>query len=273
MKPRGGVATCIYLLVGLLLSGLLAVAHQTLICDYCRRLISGQYVVSDGKNYHVGCYENHVALRCALCGEIINGQYFEDFWGNRVHAEHKDKVPQCLYCRRFISEEISKGMVKYDDGRIVCGICAGDAINDAVTAGRIMSDLQEHLFCLGIDTKDMKEGYARNGPHVIRFDAGELQFPLGIKQDGKDKVWLWRFIVQVEYNQYMVDGKAVFEKERKEFTWSAPKDKLLMLIPKEPPVQSNIGAGIFSSFWGNSSSNTEKEQEAPNVNSIDAYTI
>jgi paxillin len=43
-------------------------------CAYCNRPINGPYSEYKGKNYHNDCFEHHVALKCALCGDIIRGE-------------------------------------------------------------------------------------------------------------------------------------------------------------------------------------------------------
>jgi hypothetical protein len=130
------------------------VGAKVIKCDHCGKVIRGQYIESDSKNYHHNCYREHIALRCSLCGGTINGEYYEDYWGNVVHAEHKGKTAQCKYCRRFISEEISGGGFKYDDGREVCGICVQSAITDAVNAESIKSSVQGTLKRYGISVED-----------------------------------------------------------------------------------------------------------------------
>jgi len=200
MKLRTDNPVFVYLLMGLLLMGFTATAQESLKCDHCGRSITGQYIISDGKNYHVDCYEDHVALRCALCGEIIEGEYFEDYWGNRVHAEHKDKFPQCLYCRRFISDKISRGMVKYDDGRIVCGICA-----------REMSGLQNILARHGIETKDKEIPlYLVNRNSMSELAEGFHADPLGFAHYEKTS-YAGGIITDRSFKIYMLDGLPKYE--------------------------------------------------------------
>ncbi len=45
-------------------------------CDYCKEPIKGPFTVFRGMRYHEPCFEGHVALRCAVCGGVIEGQYF-----------------------------------------------------------------------------------------------------------------------------------------------------------------------------------------------------
>ncbi len=170
----------IFLLAAAVFIAASAAVAETIICDYCGQVINGRYMVSEGKNYHVDCYRNHVAFRCALCGEIINGEYFEDFWGNKVHAEHKGVVPQCEYCRRFLSDKTSNGWTRYDDGRLVCGFCAESAIKDISTAQAIMTELQRTLKGAGIETTDQDIPLYLVNKHAMKdLAAGFHADPLG----------------------------------------------------------------------------------------------
>lgn len=61
-------------------------------CDYCRKPIKDSFTVFRKKNYHTPCFEEHGALRCAVCDGIIEGQYLLDYWGNAYHNRHKGNV-------------------------------------------------------------------------------------------------------------------------------------------------------------------------------------
>lgn len=143
----------IFLLGALLLSPAGA-KDSKLRCDYCGEPITGNYIVVDSHPYHIACYENHVALRCAVCGQIIKGEYYVDFWGDAVHAYHKGDVPQCEYCGRFISDYTTGGGFRYDDGRIVCKLCAKTAVEDSVTVDTIRNQVIAMLKTCGIDVGD-----------------------------------------------------------------------------------------------------------------------
>ena len=123
-------------------------------CDLCGQDITGQYIQSNGRNYHPECYEKHAALRCDYCGQIIKGQYLVDHWGNKYHKEHERSVPACQYCGRLISDRTSRGGTIYGDGRHVCGYCLADAVNDITTARRLMNSVKDKLKAAGINVEN-----------------------------------------------------------------------------------------------------------------------
>jgi hypothetical protein len=128
------------------------------LCAQCNRPINGDYVSYQGKNYHHRCYKLHVALRCSLCGQVIDGEYIYDYWGNAYHAWHQGKTPQCEYCNRFISEELTGGSATYRDGRTVCGICRRSAVTSEHRAQLLMEEVAGLLgkFGMSVDTEHLK---------------------------------------------------------------------------------------------------------------------
>ncbi len=126
-------------------------ADQTLVCDYCGKSLSGAYIVNDSGKYHESCYEDHVAPRCGVCGQVIDGEYFIDHWGNFVHVHHGDEVPRCEYCNRFISEYITGGGYKYSDGRFICRLCDKQAVRAINEARHLMETTAAILKARGIE--------------------------------------------------------------------------------------------------------------------------
>lgn len=121
------------------------------VCGYCeRQLGNGRYLIHGGKNYHPDCYEQHVALRCALCGGIIEGEHIRDHWDNAYHSSHQRDAEQCDYCRRFISEALTGGGWRYDDGRVICGLCARSAVKDRSEAEDLLVEVAGHLRRAGV---------------------------------------------------------------------------------------------------------------------------
>ncbi len=141
-------------LLGLVLLPTVHAADSTLRCDYCGQPIVGDYIVADSHSYHIACYENHIAIRCAVCGQIINGEHYVDFWGNAVHAYHKGVEPQCEYCGRFISEYTTGGGFRYGDGRIVCKVCTNTAVEDSATVDTLRGKIIAIFNNVGIEMED-----------------------------------------------------------------------------------------------------------------------
>jgi hypothetical protein len=119
-------------------------------CAHCSRPISGTYTFSDGQAYHTSCYERNIALRCAHCGDIINGEYLVDHWGNAYHPRHQRDARQCRYCGRFTSDHLTWGATTYRDGRHICGLCMESAVAYQSEALDVMSEVAEHLAQIGI---------------------------------------------------------------------------------------------------------------------------
>jgi hypothetical protein len=121
------------------------------LCGHCKLPIgSGSYVIHEKEKYHPHCYEEHVALRCALGDGIIDGKYLRDHWGNVYHLSHERDADQCDYCQRFISGALTGGGYEYDDGRIICGLCARSAVNDVDKGEKLMAEVARHLRRIGL---------------------------------------------------------------------------------------------------------------------------
>ncbi|NIO28577.1 MAG: protein DA1 [Candidatus Latescibacteria bacterium] len=127
-------------------------------CEYCTEPIEESYVVYKGKNYHRACFEKHVAIRCSVCNEIIKGEYFLDHWGNAYHKHHEEKIIRCDFCNRFIVGNLIKGMVRYPDGRHLCGKCSVSAVTELEIASSLMFDVAKQLgkFGLHVDPREIE---------------------------------------------------------------------------------------------------------------------
>jgi hypothetical protein len=120
-------------------------------CHICGKPISGEVRKDkDGNYYHRQCYEEHKSIWCAICGEEIFGEYFRDYWGNAYCAHHRDQVPKCDYCGRYITEKSSKGGFEYEDGRIICGICLESAVSEVSQVNTILTEIIDSLATIGI---------------------------------------------------------------------------------------------------------------------------
>ena len=121
------------------------------VCALCKEVLDGEYIVHEGRNYHPSCYTDRVAPRCALCGKVLERRYIEDYWGNSYHTRHDGEEPRCDYCKRFISDRLTKGGVTYDDGRVVCRLCSRRAIDRDDEARALLRSVAASLRDFGID--------------------------------------------------------------------------------------------------------------------------
>jgi hypothetical protein len=119
-------------------------------CAHCGAPIKDAYLVYKNKNYHRRCFEDHVALRCAVCGGVIGGEYLIDYWGNAYHKSHQGVVLQCDFCQRFIHGELLDGMVRLPDDRRLCGKCAPSAITRTGEVRLILAEVSEVLETFGM---------------------------------------------------------------------------------------------------------------------------
>ncbi len=119
-------------------------------CNYCEKPIRGPYITYRNENYHENCFDRHVALKCAACGETIGGDYIKDAWGNSYHTRHEGNIVQCDFCRRFIAGPFMQGMLRYRDGRFLCGICAPSAVRSKKEVLAILKEAADILEQYGI---------------------------------------------------------------------------------------------------------------------------
>jgi len=146
-------------------------------CGYCDRPITGTYSEYKGKNYHPECFERHVALKCALCGAVVRGEYLQDFWGNSYCRRHEGEAPVCDSCGRFISERTTGGGVRYDDGRFICNLCKPKSATDIDDILTLVHEVAGHMQSMG-----MKVDY--NGIRIHLVGRAEMQKLSGHHSDG-----------------------------------------------------------------------------------------
>ncbi len=146
-------------------------------CAYCDKEIHGAYSEYDGKVYHNDCFEKHVAIRCALCGEIIRGEYLQDYWGNSYCKAHEGISPVCDSCGRFISDQLTGGGVRYDDGRYVCNICRNKTVTDVDSILELVHDVAAKMETFGMDVD-------YNGVKIHLVGRDQMQKLSGHHSDG-----------------------------------------------------------------------------------------
>lgn len=120
-------------------------------CAHCGEPIKDAFLVYKHGNYHKRCFEDHVALRCVVCGGIIQGDYLIDYWGDGYHKSHQGVVSQCDFCQRFIYGELLDGMVRLPDDRRLCGKCAPSSIASTGKVRLIFAKAAEVLASNGME--------------------------------------------------------------------------------------------------------------------------
>lgn len=108
------------------------------ICAACGLPIAGaSFQVYQGAPYHMECYRDRIAPRCAYCDQPLVGEYLVDQWGTRYGKEHQNQYPHCAYCGRLVpprDQEAGNDVVR-------CPICRSTSIETAEAAKPIFSQL------------------------------------------------------------------------------------------------------------------------------------
>jgi len=129
----------------------LFLASEPNICNYCKQLISNQLITFEKKIYHSNCYENYFAPKCSLCLEILTGEYLVDAWGNPFHKSHEAEGVYCSSCSRIISEGVTQGGYKLDDGRFLCSLCQSNIVQSLSQIDALKLRVLNLLQKIGID--------------------------------------------------------------------------------------------------------------------------
>lgn len=66
--------------------------------------LSGKFLVYNGNNYHVECYEKYAGPRCSYCFNVIIEKPTEEFTGHWIGEGNKMFHEECFYKKR-LSEE------------------------------------------------------------------------------------------------------------------------------------------------------------------------
>lgn len=124
---------------------------ECFLCDACGRPITGPYSDSQGKHYHNDCFSEQIALKCSLCDAILRGEYLQDYWGNSYCKRHDGEAPVCDSCGRFVSEKLTGGGARYNDGRYMCSLCKPESMTDVDDILEIVFEVAEHMRTFGMD--------------------------------------------------------------------------------------------------------------------------
>lgn len=121
------------------------------VCEVCDRPITGSYSEQKGKVYHNHCYLDAVALKCSLCSDVLRGEYVQDYWGNSYCKHHDGEAPMCDSCGRFVSQKLTGGGTRYDDGRFICNICKPESMTDVDDILEIVFEVAQHMKTFGME--------------------------------------------------------------------------------------------------------------------------
>ena len=60
---------------------------------------------------------------CDICFKKLEQSYLKDAWGNKYHEKHLREGTFCNTCSRIISKRLTRGGIKFSDGRFMCNLC------------------------------------------------------------------------------------------------------------------------------------------------------
>jgi len=121
------------------------------VCEVCDRPITGAYSEQKGKVYHNDCFIDNIALKCSLCDDVLRGEYLQDYWGNSYCKHHDGEAPMCDSCGRFVSQELTGGGTRYDDGRFICNVCKPRSMTDVDDILEIVFEVAGHMKAFGME--------------------------------------------------------------------------------------------------------------------------
>ena len=121
------------------------------VCAKCNRSINGNYYKKDGKYFDAQCYANSEAPKCSVCDKPLTGKYLTDLYGLKYHPHHENEIHRCDNCNMLISQNTTKGGVKYSDGRYICNICKKKAVTTETEYTRSLSKIISGLKNYGLN--------------------------------------------------------------------------------------------------------------------------
>lgn len=130
------------------LSALGATWHpEHFVCAACGRPIAeASFQVNEGRPYHVACYSERIAPRCAFCGDPLTGEYLIDHWGTQYCKRHQGEYPHCSFCGRLVPPRDQEPGAE----RVRCAICRSTAIETSEAARPIFRSLIQWVGSQGL---------------------------------------------------------------------------------------------------------------------------
>jgi hypothetical protein len=147
-------------------------------CARCAKMVFGDYVTAEGKNFHPGCFvcgacgeiilSRYVAglttlyhpdcyngrmfqSPCAACGRAPAGEHYEDYWGNTYCVKHMEQVAKCDFCARPLAGALTGDGMKLPDGRLLCDVCRPSAVTSESEARALVAEVARRLESFGIE--------------------------------------------------------------------------------------------------------------------------
>lgn len=151
-----------------------------LLCNHCRREITGSYLVFEGRNLHESCYSRYYAKHCGICKAEINGQYLYNSWGDVVCSVHLGEFPSCEYCDRLVAPALTGPGKHYDDGRNVCGQCESRAVTELAGVQCLLDSTKQMLAAQGISIERELE--------LVTIDKNEM---LDVNSELGQEAWAY----------------------------------------------------------------------------------
>ncbi len=90
-------------------------------------------------------------MKCLVCNSTITGQYYQDYWGNKVCQSHIDnhEVTFCISCGSFVRIGDVTG-----DGRTLCESCMASVISDAEQVDKLKKYVLRKFMDIGVFFND-----------------------------------------------------------------------------------------------------------------------
>ena len=152
---------------------------------------------------------NNNQIICSICEkQIKDKQYYVDIWDNPFHIYHKKVGTFCECCSRIISQKITNGGYRLNDGRHICSLCDVSIIRtdqEIINSSKYVYSVLEKN---GVDNVDMDE------IKIALIDKNKMKELYGYhKMDHLQGITKIDPIAQNPFNIYILDNlpKTQFE--------------------------------------------------------------
>ena len=113
-----------------------------------------QFTVHEGAPYHITCYTQQVAPRCAYCGRPLLGEYLVDYWGTRFCKQHQNEYPTCTYCGRLVPPQ-QQEQHREPGESVRCAICRASAVETVEVARPLFAQVKQWVGRQGLTYKNL----------------------------------------------------------------------------------------------------------------------